>query len=210
MTDIWLVSYLVLWVLVLGEALAIMALARQIGLLHTRLGPTGARMTNAGLELGNVAPPVSERDLNGQLVTLGVERNKPTLLIFISPNCSVCAELIPAIRAVYHHEQKYIDFIVVSLLEDEAENRAYIKRHRLNGIPYVISSQIAEAYQVASAPYAILVNAEGKIQTKGLANHREHLESLLNALDEGYASFDSKMNALKTKQEALEGYEKSI
>lgn len=193
---IWLVSYVALWILVLLEAIVILALARQIGLLHNRLGPTGARMGNAGLELGDDAPPFRVQGFNGRPVTLAAERDRPTLLIFISPTCSVCADLGSAILALYQHEKRDIEVVVVSFLEDEAENRAYIKRYRLNDIPYIVSPRIAEQYRVTTSPYAILVDSNGKVHTKGLVNNIEHLESLLNALDEGYPSHDSKMNAL--------------
>ncbi len=37
MSGFWLVSYVVLWVLVIGAALVVLALAREIELLHKRL-----------------------------------------------------------------------------------------------------------------------------------------------------------------------------
>jgi hypothetical protein len=51
-TGIWLISYVALWLLVTLLLLAVFTLARQVGILHTRLGPVGARMVNAGLEIG--------------------------------------------------------------------------------------------------------------------------------------------------------------
>lgn len=196
MTGVWLVSYIVLWLLVLGSVALLLALARQIGILHTRLGPTGARITNAGLELGTEAPRFSEYDLNGHLVTLGAERGKSTLLVFISPSCSVCGELAPAIRTLHRHEQEYVEVVVVSMLDNQAENRAYVKHYNLGSVPYLVKPHIAEMYHITSSPYAILVDAEGNIFTKGVVNHIEHLESLLNALHDGHMSYDSKMNQL--------------
>ena len=43
MSGWWLASYLVLWALVIALAVLVLALARQIGTLHLRLGPRGAR-----------------------------------------------------------------------------------------------------------------------------------------------------------------------
>lgn len=37
MSSIWLISYLVLWLLVMGLGLVILALAREVEALHTRL-----------------------------------------------------------------------------------------------------------------------------------------------------------------------------
>lgn len=195
---LWWVSYGALWIIALLEAAMLVALARQIGVLHTRVGGTGARMTNTGLEVGNVAPAFRERDLQGREVTLGVERNKPTLLIFLSPNCHLCGELAPAVRTLHRFEKREVEIVLISLAADDAENRAYVRKHRLEAVPYLVSPKLAYDYHVASAPYGILVDAQGKVYTKGLSNNLEHLESLLNAVDEGFDSFDTKMNSLVT------------
>lgn len=205
LVGMWWLSYVALWGLVVVEALVVVALARQVSLVERRHGPVGARMGNVGLELGDNAPRFEEEDLGGRLITLGAEHNRPTLLIFFSPGCSACAGLGPAVRTLYRHERKDLDVVLVSLLNDEAENRAYIREHRLESIPLLRSPRVAEAYHVATAPYAILVDHLGKIHTKGVVNSLEHLESLLNALDEGFPSFDSKVNTLVANDESRSG-----
>lgn len=195
MTAIWLVSYIVLWLLVLGELLIIFALARQIGLLHSRLGPAGARVTNVGLELGQEAPAFHEKDLRGRDVTLGSERGKPTMLIFVSPGCSTCSELMPAVNTIVRREKK-VELVIVSLLQDEIINRDFASRYKVADYQYIVAPHLSQLYQVEASPYAVLVDAEGKVFTKGITNHLEHLESLLNALDEGVPSYDAKMNKM--------------
>ena len=39
MNGIWLVTYVLLWATVLGLSFAVVALLRQIGVLHTRIAP---------------------------------------------------------------------------------------------------------------------------------------------------------------------------
>jgi len=196
MNIILLASYAILWAVVIMETLAILALARQIGILHTRIGPTGARMSNPGLELGTVAPTFNEHDLNGRPVTLGSERGRPTMLVFISPSCPSCRDLIPALRSVHYHEKKHVDIIAVSIAGDESKNQEYASLHGMDSVHYIISPALASMYEVPVTPYAVLVDSEGKVYTKGLVNQIEHLESLLNALDEGHPSHDDKMNTI--------------
>src|SRR5262245_57818045 len=50
------VSYIVLWVLVAVLSLVVLALVRQIGVLHDRIAPTGALMLAKGLTVGEPAP----------------------------------------------------------------------------------------------------------------------------------------------------------
>ncbi|MCG8349567.1 MAG: redoxin family protein [Chloroflexales bacterium] len=199
MTGIALVSYLILWVIVLGQMLILLALARQIGILHKRLAPNGARMTNVGLALGQEAPKFQELDIHQRQTTLGNERSKSTLLVFVSPGCSACSDLMPAIRTIARMEQQ-VEVVIISLLQDEEINQDFVIRYKLHNLSYIIAPHLAQTYQVTTSPYAILVDSKGKVYTKGLVNHLEHLESLLNALDEGVESFDEKMNTLMLTQ----------
>lgn len=123
----------------------------------------------------------SEQDLNGRLVTLGVDRRRPSLLVFISPDCSACANVPAAIRTLYGHEKDHLDLVVVSLSGDQVKNHVYAEKQKLDGIPYVASPGLAEKYAVSATPYAILVDAQGTVQTKGVVNNLEHMEGLLNA-----------------------------
>ena len=56
---------ILLALVVLVLVIAVFALARQIGVLHTRLAPAGALMTTAGPKVGEPAPLLSIPDLNG-------------------------------------------------------------------------------------------------------------------------------------------------
>ena len=49
------ISNLVLWVLVLVLSTVVLALARQLGVLHERIAPAGALMLNRGLTVGEPA-----------------------------------------------------------------------------------------------------------------------------------------------------------
>lgn len=193
--EIWLISFIVLWLLVLFQLFVFFVLARQIGILHMRIRPTGARMTNDGLEIGQAAPPFYEQDISGRFVSLGVDRHRPTLLIFIAPGCSVCADLMPSIRTLAHRE-KQVDLVLISLQDNDDENRDYQAQHQLQAIPYLVSTRLAKLYDVVSPPYAMLIDRNGKVFTKGMVDRLEHLESLLNALDEGQPSYDHKMQLI--------------
>ena len=81
---------ILLALVVLVLVIAVFALARQIGVLHTRLAPAGALMTTAGPKVGEPAPLLSIPDLNGNPMELGGQRKLPQLLLFVSPTCPVC------------------------------------------------------------------------------------------------------------------------
>jgi methylamine dehydrogenase accessory protein MauD len=189
------VSHLGLWILTGFLLVTVWALARQIGLLHRRLAPAGARMEAIGPVIGELAPAIDATDLAGRRVTLGAARGRQTLVVFLSPGCSACGDLMPAVRSLRRSERKRLDLVLVSVNEEESANRRYVSAHRLEGISYVSSKEIGRQFQIAGPPYAVLVGPDGRVQAKGLANHLEHLESLLTAARLGHPSFESYMAA---------------
>ena len=80
------VSNVILWITVVGLLIVIMALVRQMGVLHERIAPVGALMLAKGLEVGGPAPQITVTDLGGESLTIGARSDsKTTLLMFLSP-----------------------------------------------------------------------------------------------------------------------------
>jgi methylamine dehydrogenase accessory protein MauD len=88
-------TLILLTLVVLALIFAVIALARQIGILHTRLSPAGALMTTAGPKLGEKITNMSIPDIHGTPVDIGATGNalsagKSQLLLFVSPSCPIC------------------------------------------------------------------------------------------------------------------------
>jgi methylamine dehydrogenase accessory protein MauD len=183
MSGVWLVSYWVLWLLVLALVCIAVVLARQIGVLHMRLGPTGARVTSAGPATGTLAPEISAVDLEGHPFTLGGIHDKRTLLLFISPQCPSCAEVAPSVRALARSERATLDVVLVSFVEDSPKILQFLKKYDFQRLTCVLSRRASREYGIFVTPYAVLLSQSGRIISKGVANHIEHLESLLNVAE---------------------------
>jgi methylamine dehydrogenase accessory protein MauD len=183
------ISNVVLWVLVLVLAGVVLALTRQLGVLHERIAPAGALMLNRGLQVGEPAPVMELEDLEGRLHQLGGPRSdgRSTLLLFVSPTCPVCKTLLPAVLSSRRDERRWLDVILASD-GNAAEQRDFVQRQGLEGVPYLVSAPLGLAYQVSRLPFAALVDAAGVLRARGLVNSREHLESLFEAQRLGVAS----------------------
>ncbi len=96
MTGLWMVSYIALWLVSAMLVLGMIALARQVGLLHRRLPPMGARTGDPGPAIGEAAPVFAAPDLKGRLVEVGGRRDRSTLLVFVSLGCEACERVAPA------------------------------------------------------------------------------------------------------------------
>jgi methylamine dehydrogenase accessory protein MauD len=184
-----LVSNLVLWAVVLGLTLVVLALVRQLGILHERIAPAGALLLAGGLKVGEAAPVVAVVDLEGQSRSIGAATadGRSALLVFVSPTCPVCKALLPVLKASRRSERQWLNVILASDGPEE-EQRRYVAANGLSEIPYVLSAPLGMAYQVGRLPFAALIDSGGILRARGLINSREHLESLFEAQRRGVAS----------------------
>lgn len=189
MTTGLLASNIVLWILVAGLALTVLALARQIGVLHERIAPAGALMVSGGPKVGEQAPVLDVTDIDGDDVSIGAARedDKSTLIFFLSPNCPVCKTLLPILKSSRKSEGDWLDIVLASDGE-VAEQKKFIDEAKLGDFRYLLSSNLGLTYQVGKLPFAILLDRDGIIRSKGLVNSREHIESLFEAKERGVAS----------------------
>jgi methylamine dehydrogenase accessory protein MauD len=183
------ISVIVLWIVVLCLLAVVLALTRQLGVLHERIAPVGALMLNRGLAVGEPAPAIDVVDLHGANLRLGAPRTdgKSTLLLFVSPTCPVCKSLLPIVKSSGRDERDWLDIILASDGNTD-EHRDYIRANGLGGIPYVLSAPLGMTYQVSRLPFAALLDEAGVLRARGLINSREHLESLFEAKRLGVAS----------------------
>lgn len=196
MVEALVVSQVVLLVLVLGLAVVVFALARQIGVLHERVAPLGALMTDHAVDVGQAAPVLEVTDLGGEKLRLGGARpdGRSQLLLFVAPTCPMCKKLLGVAKSFVKSEREHLWLVLVGDGE-RGEQEKFVRAHRLEGLPYVISPVVGMTYQVGKLPYAVLIDEAGVVRAKGLVNSREHLESLLVAKETGYASIQQYLDA---------------
>jgi methylamine dehydrogenase accessory protein MauD len=181
-------SQIVLWIGLLMLGIVCMALARQIGVLHQRIAPAGALSLRQPLKVGDMTPELALPGLDGSTVQIGgVRGGRSQLLLFVSPDCTICDALLPAVRSAQKAEAAWLDIILAS---DGALDRhdAFVREKHLGKFPYVVSEQLGRSYGVAKLPYAVLIDEAGKLSSTGLVNTREHLESLFVARETGISS----------------------
>jgi len=196
MHDALAISQVVLWVVVVALAATVLALARQIGVLHERIAPMGALTMDKGPKVGDVAPVFDLRALNRAPVTIGGASagGFSTMLMFVSPTCPVCKKLLPIVKSIADSESRWLRVIFTSD-GDEPEQKEFVEHYRLDSFPMVLSSELGMTYRVSKLPYAVLIDEEGRVRAKGLVNTREHLESIIQAKQMGVASIQDYLRA---------------
>lgn len=146
---VWVATYVLLWLTVLALSFVVVALLRQIGVLHTRLQPLGVHAAGEGPEEGTAAPPVP---------LVEYDHSAATLLAFTSPTCLICRDLRPSLATL---DERYTDVRVVEV-GLEASNAG-----------------VFAAFAVRSTPYLVAVDRDGIVRGAGVANSLEQVEALL-------------------------------
>lgn len=149
-TDEWLALGLaVALVACAGLAVAVLALAREVGMLRLRLGPAAA------LEIPEEGPPLGSRtSLNRRF---GPRPSAEiAIAVFVSEGCHVCRGLEPAIASLRRDP-----VLALETFEEEAD------------------ADVWRELDVPGSPYAVALDLGGTVLAKGTFNNLAQLESVL-------------------------------
>ena len=170
----WAASYVVLWALVVMLCVIVVALARQIGTLHLRLGPSGGlEVDEEGPPLGTTTKAVNRTDIDGRPVTIG-GAGESQLLLFVSPGCQVCEQVLPSLPPVAR-AARMTPYVVADA--DPSETKFHF-RARSAGTTVIADREVAKDYDVPGTPFVVMLDDQGIVRAKGLVNNLEQMEGL--------------------------------
>lgn len=153
-TDDWLALGLAVALLACcGLAVAVLALAREVGMLRLRLGPEGA------LEIAEEGPALGSESGLGERFELEPE-TRLGLAVFVSDGCHVCHALEPAIASLAGDP-----IVALATFEERAEAATW------------------ERLRIPGSPFAVAVDREGAVLAKGTFNNLAQLETVLAAAE---------------------------
>lgn len=190
------IAQIISWVVILAFGVALIALARQVGILHMRVAPAGALATAGGASVGDDTEGLMGQSVDGRMLTLGGARPGVPLrlLMFVSAQCPLCKGLIPVARSFAQDERVALTFVGD---DDPAAQRAMIVQQGLQDYDFVNDEAVGRTLGVGKLPFAVLIDEDGRILSKGLVNSREHLESLLIAHEMGVRTVQDYISGLR-------------
>ncbi len=203
MVEALIISNVILWIVVVVLALLVFALTRQVGILYERVAPAGALQPNNGPKVGELSEAMEITALDGSREVIGgaAADGLASFVLFISPTCPVCKSLVPTAQSLIKSESKRMRLVFASDgAETEADlqqHRHYVKSLQIENYPYLISQALGMTYQVSKLPFALLIGADGTLKSKGLVNTREHMESLIEAMDSGVNTVQEYVGSLQ-------------
>lgn len=184
---VFLTSYVILWLLMGVTLILIILLYRQFGLM---LMPGRQRVSLAGLDIGAAAPPLGVEFVNGNrppAIDWRPYRGEPTpaawVVIFAQPGCPICEGLL---------DEAQLKTIPGSWPEVQfmwLDSRALPPDVRPDGWSLAVDSDgtAAQAMEVPGFPFFYLVNADGRVASKGVVNNAREIEALVRTGLGGHA-----------------------
>jgi len=198
------VSQILLWIMLALVVVGLLALSRQVGVLFERVAPVGALTPSRGPIVGEEAPNLRLRTLDGEVVQTGGRSTsgRRRLLMFVSSQCPICKVLIPT--ALDFARDERLDVIFAGDAPEE-EQRRLIDEQGLGDFPFINSAELGRALGVDKLPHAALIDEDGRLAARGLVNSREHLESLVVSQENGLVSVQQFLGERRRRAEQGEG-----
>lgn len=177
MTTQWIVLSL-LALLVGLNTIAIIAIVRQIGLLHLRLSPVPA------LDSGGPQPGSEVVLEDAAVQTLPSSRTRPETIIvgFISPTCNLCLPLLPAFHALAARLQPHERILLVSDA-DKDRTREYVSAKKIS-VTVVSAPSAFKQNDIPGAPFVVVTDGALRCLASGGVNTLEQIESLLEKAEQ--------------------------
>lgn len=177
MSLVW-TALVVLSTVVIILAVTVVALAREVGLLSRRLPPAPALDAQQGPEVGDTPAQIEATTLGGERVVLTGPSSDSRVLLFVSTRCQPCRELIADMRRLCKDWPTQHFVAVVS--GSRAEVRAV--EAQLAGIDVVWDERdrVSRNLSIEGQPFALLLEASGRVAARGVTNNREMVSSLLD------------------------------
>lgn len=140
-----------------------------------------------GFRIGDYAPNIISKTLEGDIFNLTDFNNKFKLIDFWGTWCVPCIKLIPSIRRIH---SKYKNLLIISIACEDKEPQiaiSAIKKYKMNWInlyePFKGNHHsLINSFKVYNFPTTLLIDPNGKIIFRGDANEFNSLEKLLEKI----------------------------
>jgi hypothetical protein len=157
-------------------SVAVVALIRQVGVLHLRIQPVAGVTGVGGPDYGtDIRLPAPLPELAGRPATR-------FLVGFVSPGCQVCGPVTSALGRVARSAGART---AVLLVVDAGQARAdeYVRGKGVGFLPYVADAAVF-ADNVPGAPWVIVTDGSGKVIVSGGVNTLDNIEEMLAQADQ--------------------------
>ena len=162
-------SYIALWLLVTFLSLVAIGLLREVTVLRRSFVQTGFQ-GDSPLEIGSRAPHFSRLEVRtGQKTTSDIFHGRLNLIVFVTPQCSICRRLVGALRALSGRRL----FSIVTVCRGRLEDCRGLGETLPAEVPLLFdeNGDLSELYGVSGYPVSVVVDGDRRV--RGYAYPRE-------------------------------------
>lgn len=175
MTTPWAAAFVALSIVTVALCILLLALARYVAALSSRLPDPLPLELSQGPEIGSY---LDDATLPANFRTLLRPRSPSTrtLVAVLSTTCAPCVQLLPDLELLTTDDPA---LRVVAVVAGEAAVVDRIRRASRRVAPYHDeTARVARALDIGTVPFALLY-ADRELVAKGVVNSRDMLENLL-------------------------------
>jgi len=168
MENIFIINFILLWLVLIFNLLLTISLIRKFNLMQSN-------HVN-GLETGIPAPGFSAQGINGETVRSEFFKGKRLAIVFISPLCSPCRDMLPKIEKLYSvAREKNIEIVGMSAgnLEDTKEMVVEMGISMLVFAAPPEKNPVFKDFKVRGTPSFCLINEDGLVESSGYPSLEE-------------------------------------
>lgn len=175
------------FIILMGLAVVVLSLARQVGILHERLTPAGMERSKSEVRMGEVVPlqgaegPEPLRAISGEPVALAGKR---TALLFMSAECPICRSVLPAFEDAVG-DSGFAAYWVADGLPGPSGNmpdyNQYADEQRLDQDRLLVSQELGLTLGVQQIPALVLIDAEQKLIAREVLSGPRQVAALLSS-----------------------------
>lgn len=168
-------SVILLGIICILNTVCVVALIRQVGVLHLRIEPVPGMTGAGGPAYG------SELQLPAALNKLARRDAARFLVGFVSPTCGVCGPVTAAFGRIAKSADG--DTAVVLVIDaSEQEASEYVHTKGVGFLPYIADGASLSA-NVPGSPWAVVADGSGKVIVSGGVNTLDNVEEMLAQAD---------------------------
>lgn len=173
--DLFAISYVLLWAVVVLQTVALFVVLRAVGNLY--LG-TRSAIDRDGLAVGSIAPDFVAQTSDGATVQSHDFRGRWQVLLFALPTCQICRSLMPELATLARDLGDQVGVHVLVRGEPRMA-RPFCDLARGVDVLAVAEAIARRSYRIRVSPYVTVLDPSGVVKAKGLVDRVEHIEHLL-------------------------------
>lgn len=177
----WAIAIVALWIAVIGLAVVILGVMRQLTpALERAAGQGGLSLSAQGPPIGSELPSFAARTADGQVIDDTQLRGKPTLLLFLSPGCGPCQGLS---QEMSRKDLGVLEDEILVVTAEEGLSELGLPA----SVPVIteLSREVSDVMEITSTPFALAVDPAGVVRAKRIPNTVRDLRSIAAVLGSG-------------------------